>query len=170
MISQRCSEWKTIPGFLSLFELLFLNLLKQLVSPSIVTSLNARDVFWGWVGHGQNSNAGIKAGLFPLATVPPEVIFSLRHISVIIMEIKKDTEGGSPGSMELPESVNNHSTSMRFSVTSSCFTIWHYLTFWLFVDFASPFYKVCNTTEKKKKEEFSIQSVCFLQNFVCGAW
>lgn len=29
---------------------------------------------------------------------------------MIIMEIKKNTEGGSPESMELPESVNNHST------------------------------------------------------------
>lgn len=74
------------------------------------------------------------------------------------MEIKKNTEGESPKSMELPESVNNHSISMRFSVASSCFTVWRYLTFWLFVDFATTFYKVCNTTAKRRRN--SVFKVC----------
>lgn len=58
------------------FELLLLNLLKQLVSPQHCYPTECRRCFLGLrVGHGRNSNAGIKAGLFPLATVPPEVIF-----------------------------------------------------------------------------------------------
>ena len=58
------------------FELLFFNLLKQLVSYKHCYPTECkRCLLWPRMDHGQNSNACIKAGLFPLATVPPEVIF-----------------------------------------------------------------------------------------------